>query len=344
MSSAKHIEAIGVLAAVESTYNTAATLSTASHGVQIIPPWPDVKQSYLFTGERYVQPGAYGRMQQVTPAGRWASGSIKCEAKGQGVAYNTASRTVPHIHNLLRASGFDATETMTTSAEKWLFTPTAATSSPASLTLGLYGRQQLYTVQGAYCNLKVSCQDGGIPVWQFDYQGTMPTDPSDVTLPNITYHTQTVLPPIASGVGLTLGNYLVGIIRSFDFDLGRAIAGPRRNINAAGGTVAAHAGFAPGERKPTLKVVLEATALAGTPFTSSSGMDPYNLFKNASSVACSLGVGSTQYNRWELLFPNGVQLDDVVDQADGPIATWELTLSPYASSPTSTDDVNVQFD
>jgi hypothetical protein len=81
------------------------------------------------------------------------------------------------------------------------------------------------------------------------------------------------------------------IVRKWQIKAGREIA-PRMNQNAGG-----HAGFSIGRRTPQLEVTYETPSLVGSPFHSSAGIDPYQLFDLATPLAFSLQVGSVQYNR-----------------------------------------------
>lgn len=338
MSSAKHIEAVAVLAKVESNYKTDATPVTTADGVQIIKPRPEPVIAYSYDGARTAQNGGYGTLQRAVPGGRIISGSIKCEGKGNGANYASAAVTVPHIHALLRMAGFDATLNSTTS---WSFAPTAATSTPASGSLYFYGQGELWKGIGAYCNLKWTAEGDGIPVWEFPFQAVMETDPADAALPTVTYHSQTVIPPVATGIAFTMGSFTSNaVVRKIDFDFGRSIDTARVNLVSSNG----HAGFAPGQRNPSVTLLLEATALQTTPFTAAAGLDPYSLYKTAQTFALSWTVGSTQYNRYTFNLGSLCQLSAPPKLiTEGPVALWELVVEPSVTSQIATDDVTISF-
>lgn len=341
MSATKHTEAVGVLAKVETTYNTPITLSTSTDGVQIIKPRPDLTIGYAYDGTRAAQNGGFGVLQRQTPTGRTLAGTVRCEAKGYGAAYTSSSVTVPHIHPLLRAAGFDATVSTSGGSEKWDFTPTTGTGTMASNTLRFYTRGELLEAAGCYTNLKIAIDGAGIPVWEFPFVGTLATAISDTALPSITYHDHSVIPPVAAGVSFTWGDFTSGIVRSATFDLGRAIENPRVNIN----TSAAHAGYQPGLRTPSLEVLVEATTLATTPFHATSSINPYVLAANATSgMAFTMTVGSTQYNRWKLIFGQAQLMapPELVDE--GSVGLWRLKLAPYVTSAVAVGDITIRFD
>lgn len=338
MSSAKHTEAIGVIGKLESAYNTYAS-PASTDAIRIIKPRPELTMRYGYEGDRGIQGGAFGQLQRQTPTGRSVSGSIKIEGKGRGAAYSSSAVEVPDVHRWLRASGFDAAVTTTGGSEKWDFTPTGGTTAPGSLSCGFYGRGELWPVAGIYANLKITGDGIGIPVWEFPFAGTMATDPTDVTLPSLTYTVPTVVPPVATNVAFTFANLTGGIIRSFDFDLGRGFDNPRLNQN----TTAGHAGFQPSPRTPRLTFTVEATALQGSPYTATSALDPYQLVKNATSGAFSMTVGATQYNRWKLIFAQA-QMMSVEPVDENSTALWKCVLAPYVTGDQAVDDITIRFD
>lgn len=341
MSATKHTEAVGVLAKVETTYNTLATFSTSTDGVQVIKPRPDLTIGYAYDGARAAQNGGFGTIQRQTPTGRTLSGTIRCEAKGYGAAYTSSSVTVPHIHPLIRAAGFDATVSTSGGSEKWDFTPTQGTGTLASTSLRFYTRGEQFDAAGGYCNLKITIDGAGIPVWEFPFVSTLATTVADTTLPSITYHSYSTIPPVAAGTSFTWGNFTSGIVRSATFDLGRTIENPRVNINSS----AAHAGYQPGLRAPTLDVLVEATTLQGSPYHATTAIDPYQLAANATSgLAFSMTVGSTQYNRWKLIFGQAQLMapPELVDE--GSVGLWRLKLAPYVTTSTGIDDITLRFD
>lgn len=341
MSATKHTEAVGVLAKVETTYNTLATFNTSTDGVQVIKPRPDLTIGYAFDGARSAQNGAFGTIQRATPTGRTLAGTIRCEAKGHGSAYTSSAVTVPHIHPLLRAAGFDATVSTGGGAEKWDFQPTSGTGTLASTSLRFYTRGEQFDAAGCYTNLKITIDGAGIPVWEFPFVGTFATAVADTTLPAITYHSYSVIPPVAAGTTFTWGNFTSGIVRSATFDLGRQIENPRVNINSS----AAHAGYQPGLRAPSLDVLVEATALQGSPYHASGAIDPYQLAAGATSgLAFSLTVGGTQYNRWKLIFGQAQLMapPELVDE--GSVGLWRLKLAPYTTGTSAVDDITIRFD
>ena len=339
MSSAKHTLAGGALVKVESTYGTDASPSTSTDAVRFFER-PEITLGYAYDGNRDVANGSAGRIVQQTPKGRFADITHKVQVRGRGAAYTSSSVTVPDVHALLRACGLDAANTTTGGSEKWDFTPTAVTGTPTSATYWGYAKGEVIKATGCYGSFKITADGIGIPVWEFALKGIAATAVADATLPSLTYTVPTIVPPTATNIAFTLGNFTGGVVRSFTFDLGRSIDNPRQNQNASAG----HAGFTPGERAPVLEVVVEKTSLQGSPYHATSAIDEYQLVDNATSgLACSLVVGGTQYNRWKLVMAQA-QVTAAEQQGDGPAALVKLTIKPYVTGDQANDDLTVRFD
>lgn len=337
---AKLLHVLGLLAKAESTYGTAVSLSTTADGVQlqykdrnIAAPF---KLGYAFDGSLGPSVGTLGQTTRVAPSGFSVEGDIPTRARPGGAAYS--SSVVPSIHTLLKAAGFDATVTTTGGSEKWVYTPTAAGATFTSLTMGLYTRGELWSVAGGLCDWKIDFADPAPPIWTFMMKG-IASLPSDASAPTITYPLQTVAPPLASSISLTLGNITTNAVVMSGSVMGQRKMDPRVALSAA----AAHLGFTPGDRAPIAKLVLEATALTGAPYTASSAFDPYNLRDKATDFVFALQFGSTQYNRYKINSAQA-QVIDVVPQNNGPIATVELTIAMHNSTATSNDDFSLTFD
>lgn len=339
---AKLLHVLGLLAKEEATYATAVSLTTTADGVQL--QYSDnyvgapFTIDYAFDGDLGPAVATLGTIKRVAPSGRSIKGDLPVRARPGGAAYSAT--VVPSVHRFLKSAGFDATVTTTTSAEKWVYTPTAPAAAMTSLTEELYTRGEKWPVVGIMSDLKIDFANPAPPIWTFSQQGILNGLPSDVAAPTITYPLQTVAPPLASSIALPLGNFTSAnaVVMSGSFELRRQLF-PRVALSGA----SAHLGFVGGDRAPLLKVVLEATALTGSPYTAAAAFDPYNLRDSAQNIAVSLVFGATQYNRYTLSMPQA-QVIDVVPQNNGPIATVELTIAPYVSQVQLNDDLTITFD
>lgn len=337
---AKLLHVIGLLAKEEATYGTAVSLTTTADGVQL--QYTDrntgavMNYKYAFDGDLGPSVSALGQSPNVSPSGLSIEGPLPTRARPAGVAYSAT--VLPSIHRFLKASGFDATVTTTVGSEKWVYTPTPALNAFTSLTLGLYSRGELATVPGGIMNPSFDFSNPAPPTWSFDTRA-IGVLPSDAAPPAITYPNITVQPPLSQGVSVVIGSFVTPVVLSGSFAMNRNIDNPRVAVSAAG----AHQGFVPGDRKPTVKLVVEATALVGAPYHTSAGLDPYRLRDSANQFAFSIQFGSAQYFRWKLAMAQA-QLVDAVLQGNGPTATVELTIQGNNSTPSSADDLSFTFD
>lgn len=337
---AKLLHVIGLLCKEESTYGTAVSLTTTADGVQL--QYKDRNQGapmehdYAFDGGLGPSVSNLGQVARVASSGFSVKGDLPTRARPGGTAYSAS--IFPSIHRLLKAAGFDAALTTSVGSEKWLYTPTAPGNGYTSLTMGLYTRGELWSAAGVIGNLKFDATDPAPPIFTFNAMG-IATLPSDASAPSITYPLQSVAPPLASAIVFSMGSLSTNaVVKSVAWDLQREMT-PRVALTAAGG----HLGFVPGDRKPICKVVLEATALVGTPYTSSTAFDPYQLKDKGTVIAVALQFGSTQYFKWTMNFPQCTVMD-VKPGNDGALATVELTLAAHNSTASSADDVNFVFD
>ena len=331
----KYIYAAGLLAKKEVTYNGGGSPSAATDGV-LIDENLKIPASYANDGSRPAPPGILGHQRRVVPSARVVSFPIKVSAKGSGAAYS--STVAPSgINVLLQAAGFDAAVAIGAGTESYTYTPTPFANTPTSSVLNAYGRNQMYAITGAYTDLVLEAQGPVVPTWVFTAHGVMAGAITDVALPAITYPALTLDPPKATNITFTLGSLTAAVVRKFTLKMGRHLA-PRLNQNAGG-----HAGFAPGRRAPQLDVTFEATSLTGTPFTTSSLIDPYQLFEAGTTLACSLNVGTVQYNRWSLTAGNAQIMAAPLDEDDGPTAMISLSLQLNPTAINNNDDVTFLF-
>lgn len=336
MSSAKNVEAVGVLAVVETTYGTDPTPSASTDGVQIIKPRPELTIGYLYDGKRGLQNGGYANIAMCPKRGRHVSFTIRCEAKGNGSDYTSSAVVVPHIHALLKCAGYTAAYTSV--PDLWTFTPTAATATPSSCTVWLYTRAEVFKITGVYANLKIICDTVGIPVFEFACVGIMATDPADASLAAITYHSATVIPPAATAVTFVWGDITTPILRSMTFDMGRVVDNPRASQVGTDG----HAGFTPGARNPSVEMLIESSALATGDFMTPTTFDFYNMVQEATlGMAFSYTCGATQYNKW-VLAATTMQPDTVELVDEGPAAMLKVVGRPYTTQ-TSAADHTITF-
>ena len=337
---AKTVEVGGLLLKVETTYGTSVAQSASTDGVLMhltdrFALGAPATLVYKGDGNAGLNPGNIGPRKRLAKSGRALTMPIPHQFKGAGAAYSAT--VTPSCHTLMRIAGFSGAVTTTIGSEKWVYTPEVpATYSSASGTL--YARRESWTFTGGLCNWSMTADGPVAPTHTFDLSaiGAIPTDAS---LASITYPALTTEPPIASAITFVLGSFLTAEVLKFGFQLGRNLSTERVNLTSS----AAHQGFYPAGYDPVFTVTLEQSAFVGSPYHTSSGFDPYQLEANATAFASSIVVGSTQYNKWKLDFPQ-VQVRSAKPSNNNGIATVDLELVPYATTPIANDFMTVTFD
>lgn len=329
---------IGMLLKLEASYAAGGSVAAGSDGFLLAEPAVPTLE-YLHDGAHAAPPAITGFQRRVAPSGEQFSVPVKHEAKGPGAAYSASVLPTPHIP--LRIAGFDAAVDTTGGAEKVTYTPTPGAVGFGSALAEFYARQQKWPGTAIYATLdRITAEGPVVPMWEFTLHG-LPGAIADATVPSITYPALTIDPPKATNIGFTLGNFASNaIVKRFELVMDGPTPTPRANQNASSG----HAGFARGgRRQPILTVCVEATALQSTPYHHANGLDPYNLFKAATELDCSLTVGGTQYNKFKIQ-PGKVQLagPPEEDEVDG-VACWVLRLQCNPTSINNNNDVSIIF-
>lgn len=334
---AKSPRILGLLGKLEGSYGAGATLSAATDGIQLAET-PKLTINYGYDGSRPAPPGTMGSQRRAAPNGRTVSVPFKAEAKGAGAAYS--STVVPSLHVFLRLCGFDAVVTTTLNLEKWVYTPTPGPVGYGSGAFSAYARGELYPLTAAYADWTLTGDSNGVVYLTATVSALLGAISDQVTPPAITYPLAAVLPPTAVGAGLfSLGLFTNAVLQKWTLKGGRKIT-PRLNQNAAGG----HAGFAIGNRTPTLDVTYETPTLATTPFHSASAVDPYNLYDAATELAWAIQIGSAQYNRhkWFGAKAQIMKAPDTAENGDVVVTNLSLQLNPSAAG--ANDEITAQFD
>lgn len=332
---AKFNQVTGTLIKEEAAYGTAETLADASDGAteyvgdgDLAPP---TTVDYVYDGSLGRAPGTLAPQKRTTPNGRYRMGQFRALPKGAGTAYTSSAVLPPReVHRWLKAAGYDATF----STDRWLYTPTTHGAGYTSLTHRQYAQGFQYDQAGVIADFGYETQGLGVPIWTFDWRGLSSALPTDLALPAITYAATTVIPPVSAAVVSNIGTFAFGVsaLRKVSFKRNRKIDTPRLNQILAGG----HAGFVPGGASPTIEMEIERTALVGTPFHTTGGIDGEALMAAATSVAINLTYVGGTGNNWKHDFAQA-QCTKVTPGADGPLALVTLTFAAHASTPAAND-------
>lgn len=340
---AKTINVLGCLAKIETTYGTAVALTTTSDGLLLSYADRNVGAplsiEYAFDGDVGVNPGNLSRLPLSAPGGKSFSGALPVRFKGAGVAYSASVK--PSLADvLLRISGLSGTSVTTSGSESWTYAPATVTAAQESATMDMYARGEKWALKGCLADWSFDFANPAPPTHTFTVKGFASGSPNvtDVTLPSITYPHLTIDPPNANGITAVIGSFTTNaVVYSGSFKLNRTIE-PRVALTSGTG----HEGFIGGGYSPELVITVEDTAFVATPFHTSAGLDPIQLYEAATKITVSVTFGSTQYNKWKVTLSNA-QLFKVMPSAVGRAACWELTFRPSASSPIALDDLAILF-
>jgi hypothetical protein len=342
----------GYSAKLESTYGTINANGVADGILLTKIPTLDVPK-WLNVGDRGVTP-AGGQRQEVAQSGRWGGFKLEAEGIGAKAAAAYAAGVKPHLDVLNQISGMASTGSFTAAQEFYQYTPQYQPTALVSATTEAVVASQLYRLYGAYADLSIAANGPMVPLFTYDVNGVLDLI-TDTTIPVYTsYPLMTDLPQKADSIGLKIGLFTAGIVKSFAFKQGRNIKGARTAIS--GGLIPGHAGFTPAYATPTLEVVIErcATLTATTPWNAATTLNPYRLAEDKVPVILSLDVGSVQYKRWHLYSGTGVTtgtpnptaqavLKDVKDTAEGATATWTLTFEFFNSTYNASDAYSLMW-
>lgn len=321
----KIVKGYGLLSKLEASYNAGGSPSTSTDGI-LLEELATLKITPANDGARPGPPGTGGYQKRVVPSGHFADISAKFAPKGAGAAYSAS--VVPNIHTLLRSSLMNGAVTTTAGSEKWEYTPCAITDTLASLVQSFYARGQLYAPQGILGDWTLTIDGPSVPMLDWHGMGLMPTLPTDITLPSITYPLASVDPPKATNIAFTYGAF-TPVLRKLSLKWGRRLA-PRLDVNSGG-----HAGFWGVTRTPQLDVEFETPAAATS--------DWFGAFSTANQTTWTLTVGSVQYNKYTIFGPAAQPMAFPEESADGDVSITKVSLQLNPSAIGANDELTWRF-
>lgn len=283
----KRTRLTGLLARIEAVYGTDIVPVAATDGIQLEEHlWSSIDVDHLEQNERKDVAGQrMGRHASAQPSGRFAKLTITVAVKGAGAAYAAATR--PEMDVLLRIAGFEPTVDATVGAETITYVP--IDEGHESATLYAYSAGSLFKVVGCRGRLvSLTSIPARICVARFEIQGLLLEDPTDVSLPAITYPGRLVKPPVSDKV-VTLGTYGAPS-GSFTLEFNTELPAKPR-----GGTPGGHAGYDIMGYDPTAKVLVDSPTKAV--------WNPWAVHAAGTLLAWEHAIGGTQYNRLTLAGP-----------------------------------------
>lgn len=346
---AKKFYAAGYTTKPEGSYGGGGSLSVATDGVQLaLADGRAIPMAYKegYDGVRSYDLAARSPLPILAPGARYIDGvELPFSFKGYGSAYSASNKV--NIHNLMLAAGWEAAGSFGAGTEKWTWTPWSGSASPTSLVANIYTGAEKWPILACFTAYRWVCELGK-PGMDFFKHWALLGDPVDdlggAEALTIVYPNLAIDPPKSDGMVFAIGSFVLPDVQKCEFDSGWEDPSPRQLVSAAG----AWAGWARGiTMAPRLKITLEKTALVGSPFHTSAGLDPYNLRKAATKLTgstVSVQRGTQQYNRRKTIFTQA-QLVDVVEQdQNGSVSMVTLTFGPYSSTPTANDAVSIVDD
>jgi hypothetical protein len=325
-AAAKLVKIYGVRAKIETTYGTSAT-PAAIDAIQV-SELPQLAIAFANDGARALPPGTMGTQNRVVPSGRTGKTNLKFEPVGYGAAYSASN--LPRGHALFRACGLDAAVVTTGGAETVTYTPTPGPTGFSSVTADLFARGQQYTLLGAMGDFSLGAAGPTIPIFDGSFQGLLTSAVIDAAVPSLTYTPWSALAaPKAVSIALSLNSVTTLVVKSWMLKMNRKI-GQRLDQNSGG-----HAGFAIGERAPTLEIEIETPAIAT--------LDPHALRLAGTTMTASLTIGSVQYNKYTIASTNQAQIIDVAEGAEDPTSTTKITLQLNPTALGANDEFSILF-
>lgn len=319
----------------QTTIGTAVTPSNSTDGVRLqlanrSDNWVDTPK-YNFDGSLGPSVGNLGQALRVAPSGKSLPAKAMLRAKGAGVAYS-ASVISDDMHVPLQIAGFTATLTSTAGSEKWVFTPTGDTSAYNVATAYYYADGELRQSLDTVADWSFDFSDQRPPIHTFSLIGIYNGNVSDVACPSVTYGHNSVVPPLAGQIALSIGGVTGLVVRKGSFALNRDLASERVPVSGSG----THLGVTPGGRDPRLKLTIERPALSTYSYET--------IFEAATTAAISLQFGSVQYNRWKIACAQAQLCSPPSLSRDGSVSLLDLEFQFPTSTPVAEDDLTITFD
>lgn len=328
----KYIITHGLLAkAPESSYGAGGAL--VGTDAILTEERAEVTPIFNTDGERNPASGQGGRFPKVGPGGRHADFQVSVLGRGSNAAYS-AILFPDDVHEFLLASGHAVTTDLTASAESQTYDP--VTAQDASFHAEAYTRNEKFTLVGGLCSMSFVIDGPTFTRFDFASIAIMDVVPAEGAVPALTIASHQ--PPKAESLALNIGDFLIPRVKGVRFNQNINLQ-KRNDVNAASG----FAGVGQGFRNPILEIDIEATALVGSPFHTTAGIDPYALWEAATQLPISFDVGSVQYNRWKFIAAQA-QLINVTKAEEGEIALWTLEFGLAQTAPGADDDYSLVFD
>jgi hypothetical protein len=297
----------GILAKIESQYGTDPTPTVADDGVRVSDRvWNNLRPERAFPNLRETTAsGSLITSPPALPQGGMVSMTFGVEFIGAGSAY--AAGNLPVMDPLLRACGLTRTDDFTGGTENVEYAP--ASTGHASCTIWAYAATKLYKVVGCRGTFRWPINPGQLSPLLFEMQGILSADPTEVSLPAITYNA--AVPPAAVNMSLQIAGAWTPNFQVAELALGAQVQ-RQDSGNATNGIRE----FAIPAFDPRFTMTAETVPL--------TTYNPGSAVTARTSQAIAGTLGSAQYNKGDIVVAASYLLNDPDPAVFNDFTAWAL--------------------
>jgi hypothetical protein len=284
--------------AVQTTRNVATAPVPATDGMLpfLGDSIPDFDQLQAINdGSRGRSGSTSARRRSAAPTGLWRMIPYRYVMRGRpGTAYTGSIRPPREQHLSLLASGYVATFSASPTP-RWIYTRYPVEQLNNSiLTMDGWARAQRFRFSDVVGDFSFEAANTGEIIANPQLRGiyvehvTAATLPAELTGALAGYDAPDLVTPVATGITLTIGDFLTVRAASTSFASNTNIGNPVVRQDAPTGL----RGWVLDGFDPQLTCMVEATPLVGSPFHTASGWDLERMWQNATVVPIALQYGT----------------------------------------------------
>jgi hypothetical protein len=320
-----------VAGVVQTTRGTATAPVPADDGMlpflgDEIPNFDQVDA--LYDGKKGRSGSSDGMRADATPNGFSQAISHRVVLRGRaGSTYSALIRPPREVDLALRLSGFVATYSATPSPN-WTYTRYTGSALDNTIgTLDVWAKSRRYRFTDVCGDLTYEAPDAGEIIANPQFMG-LPVPPVTATIPtDLTgslagYDAPTLATPVAAGATFELGDFTAGRVRSLSYASNSDRGEGRLRQNVAG----AHLGWVYGMFGQQFTVLMEETALVGSPGHTSGGINADRLWREKPIFDFSVRYGTVSGNRFTHTFTSAQVKESPTYQTDNNLAMVQLVI------------------
>jgi hypothetical protein len=284
--------------------------------------------STFYDGQKGRSGSSDGQRVSTTPNGYSQAIPHRVVMRGRpGTAYTASIRPPREVDLALRLSGFVATYSATPTP-RWTYTRYTGSALDNTIgTVDVWAKGRRHRFTDVCGDFTYEAPDAGEIIANPNFMG-LPLAPISETIPAALtgalagYDAPTLLTPVAAGAVFAVGDFITPRVRSVSYASNSDRGDGRLRQNAAG----AHLGWVYGMFNPQFTILVEETAIVGSPFHTSGGFDADALFRNATTFGCSVQYGTASGNRFTHAFTSAQLVAPPAYQTDNNLAMAQLTI------------------